>query len=184
MSSTLAEYAMMVCLHFAKDVPRLIQQQQQKEWGRFSIVELRGATLGVIGYGDIGRACAKLAKAFGMRVAALRRNPSRNDQDDPYCDIVYGTDALHQLLSESDYIVVSAPLTPESKGMLGREQFACCKKTAVFINVGRGPIFDEDALIEALRTKQIRGAGLDVFCQEPLPLDSPLWELDNVLVSP
>lgn len=184
MSSTLAEYTMMVCLHFAKDVPRLIKQQQQKEWGRFNIVELRNATLGVIGYGDIGRACAKLAKGFGMKVAALRRNPNRTGQDDPFCDVVYGADALHTLLSESDYIVIAAPLTPETHGMIGKEQLACCKKTAVIINVGRGPIIDEEALIEALRTKQIRGAGLDVFCQEPLPTDNPLWELDNVLISP
>jgi phosphoglycerate dehydrogenase-like enzyme len=149
---------------------------------------LRGATLGIVGYGDIGRATAKLAKAYGMRVIALRRRkPSTIDTwavDDPYCDVIYGNHQLNDLFAESDYILCSAPLTTETKGMIGKEQFDAAKANAVFINVGRGPIVDEVALIDALKDGKLKGAGLDVFSTEPLPKESELWELDNVLLSP
>ena len=182
-SSTLAEYTMMACSYFAKDLPRLLKQKNAKNWEKYSVKEIRGATLGVIGYGDIGRAAAKLAKAYGMKVIALRRNPDKSPED-PYCDFMYGSDSLNKLFSESDYVLCSAPLTPQTKGMIGKEQFDNAKDDAVFINVGRGPIVDEDALIDALKTGKLKGAGLDVFAMEPLPKSSELWELDNVLLSP
>ena len=181
-SSTLAEYTMLACSYFAKDFPRLMRQKKAKNWGKYSVLELRGATLGIVGYGDIGRAAAKLASAYGMRIIALRRNP----REDQLCDVVYGSDkeSLNRLFAESDYVLCSMPLTPETRGMIGKEQFENAKKDCVFINVGRGPIVDEDALIQALNDGSIRGAGLDVFSTEPLPVESDLWELENVIISP
>ena len=193
-SSTLAEYTMMACSYFAKDLPRLLQQKQDSKWNQYPILELRGATLGVVGFGDIGRSAAKLAKAYGMKVIALKRNPDQlvlglgddgsGNNRPPLADKVYGTDALNQLFAESDYILCAAPLTPETEGMIGKEQFDHAKKGAVFINVGRGPIVDEDALIDALKDGRLKGAGLDVTAIEPLPKDSELWKLENVLLSP
>jgi phosphoglycerate dehydrogenase-like enzyme len=184
-SSTLAEYALMACAYFAKDLPRLLQNKKSKHWKKYSVLELRGATMGIVGYGDIGRAVAKLAKVYGMRVIALRRNPDKAT-DDPYCDVVYGNDreSLNKLFSESDYVLCSAPLTDETKGMIGKDQFDSAKEDAVFINVGRGPIVDEVELIEALKDGRLKGAGLDVFTVEPLPEESELWTLENVLLSP
>lgn len=176
---------MMACAYFAKDLPRLLRQTKAKNWEKYSVKELRGSTMGIVGYGDIGQAAAKLAKVYGMNIIALRRNPQRT-QMDQFCDAVYGNDkeSLNRLFSESDYVLCSAPLTPETKGMIGKEQFDSAKKGAVFINVGRGAIVDEDALIDALKDGSLKGAGLDVFATEPLPVESELWNLQNVLMSP
>jgi len=184
-SSTLAEYTMMACSFFAKDLPRLMQQKKDKNWGKYDVEELRGKTLGVVGYGDIGRACAKLAHVYGMRIIALRRNPHIS-KNDPFVDVVYHSDkrSLNKLMSESDYIVCSAPSTVESRGLVNASAFQAVKKNAVFINLGRGPVVDESALIEALKSGKLRGAALDVFEDEPLPQTNELWELDNVLISP
>lgn len=181
-SSTLAEYCMMACSYFAKDLPRLMQQKKDVNWDQYPVLELRSATLGVIGYGDIGRASAKLAKAYGMKVLGLKRNAA--SFSDPYCDEVYGMDGLDQVMAQSDYILISAPLTEQTKGLISKEALSKCKKSAVIINVGRGPIIDEEALIEVLQNGTIKGAGLDVMTIEPLPKESPLWKLDNVLLSP
>lgn len=115
-----------------------------------------------------------------MKVIAVRRNP----EPDPLCEAVYGIDGLNRLFAESDYVFCAAPLTAETKGMIGKEQFGQAKSGCVFINVGRGPIVDEEALVDALKSGKLKGAGLDVFVTEPLPGNSPLWELDNVLLSP
>ena len=181
-SSTLAEYTMLACSYFAKDLPRLQRNKHGKHWDKYDVLELRGATLGIYGYGDIGKACARLASAYGMKTIALRRNP----QPDPLCTAVYGNDkaSLNRLFQESDYILCAAPLTSETRGAIGKEQFDNAKEGAVFINVGRGPIVDEEALVEALQDGRLKGAGLDVFASEPLSVDSPLWEMDNVLLSP
>jgi phosphoglycerate dehydrogenase-like enzyme len=183
-SSTLAEYTMMACSYFAKDLPRLLKQKQASNWQQYPILELRGATLGVIGFGDIGKAAARLARAYGMKVIALRRNPDKAKDGDALADKVYGNDSLNHLFAESDYILCAAPLTPETEKMIGKEQFDNAKNGAVFINVGRGPIVDEGALIEALTDGRLKGAGLDVTTIEPLPTDSALWKLENVLLSP
>lgn len=141
--------------------------------------------MGIIGYGDIGRACAKLATVYGMRICALRRHPFLS-RDDPYCDVVYGRDkgSLNRLMSECDYIVCSTPSTVETRGMVSAEAFQAVKENAVFINLGRGPVVDEPAMIEALKTGKLKGAALDVFTEEPLPASSELWDLPNVLLSP
>ena len=184
-SSTLAEYTMMACSYFAKDLPRLTRQKEQRLWQKYNVQELRGTTMGIVGYGDIGRACAKLAKIYGMRVIALRRNPHLCEGD-PLRDEVYGSDkaSLNHLMSQSDYVVCSAPSTVETRGMIDQAAFQSAKTGMVFINLGRGPVVDEPALIRALSTGVLKGAALDVFVQEPLPPSSPLWDLPNVLISP
>ena len=185
-SSTLAEYTMMAIGYFAKDLPRLLRQKNHKDWDKYPVEEIRGKTLGIIGYGDIGRAAATLAKAYGMNIIALRRNPS-NSKGDTIVDVVYGNDknSLNKLMSESDYILVAAPLTEETRGFVDATAFDSVKADAVFINVGRGPIVDEEALIAALKDGgKLKGAALDVVSIEPLPKENELWELDNVLLSP
>lgn len=184
-SSTLAEYTMMAVAYFAKDLPRLIQQQSESSWKKYPVEEIRGQTIGIIGYGDIGRAIAKLAKAYGMTVVATRRNPKLS-QYDPYCDTILGNESLHTLMEQSDFIVVATPLTEETRGMVNKEALSRVKtQKAVIINVGRGPVIDEEALIHALQTGLVKGAALDVVTQEPLPPTSPLWNMTkNVLLSP
>ena len=184
-SSTLAEYTMMACSYFAKDLSRLMRQKNDREWVKYDVEELRGKTMGIVGYGDIGRSCAKLANAYGMKITALRRNPDKYSKD-PLCDIVYGTGTanLNKLMSESDYVVCSTPLTAETRGMINADAFHALKENAVFINLGRGPVVDEEAMISALKDRKLKGAALDVFTVEPLPEDSELWDLDNVLISP
>ena len=141
--------------------------------------------MGIVGYGDIGRAVAKMASVYGMKIVALRRHPFLSRQD-LLCDIVYGRDkdSLNQLMSESDFIVCSAPSTVETRGMVSAEAFQHVKEGSVFINLGRGPVVDEAALIQSLESGRLKGAALDVFSQEPLPPDNKLWELENVLISP
>lgn len=195
-SSTLSEYGIMACSYFAKDLPRLLQQQRESNWEKYCILELRGATLGIVGLGDIGTATAKLAQAYGMKVVGLKRtrkkssglgSSSKNDNN-YYCNDIYYTDekpnALNELCAISDYLYVATPLTPMTKGMIGKAQLDAMKTSGVIINVGRGPVIDEQALIEALRTNSIKGAALDVTTVEPLPKDSPLWQMKNVLLSP
>lgn len=184
-SSTLAEYTMMAISYFAKDLPRLLKQKNAKNWEKYYVEEIRGKSLGIVGYGDIGQSAARLAKAYGMVTKALRRNPQKSN-DDPFVDIVYPSDrgSLNRIMGECDYILCAAPLTAETRGLFDSEAFDNAKKNSVFINVGRGPIVDEDALIDALKSGNLKGAALDVFATEPLPLDSELWTLDNVLVSP
>lgn len=155
---------------------------------RYIVPELRGATMGIVGYGDIGRATALLAKAYGMKVLALTR---RARDADPYADEMIVNDAtdegLNRVFRESDYVVCALPLTATTFRSIGAKQFAVAKPGCVFINVGRGPVVDEDALISALQPssdRRLTGAALDVFTTEPLPLSSPLWDLDNVLLSP
>ncbi|CAB9503572.1 Glyoxylate/hydroxypyruvate reductase [Seminavis robusta] len=186
-SSTLAEYTLMACSYFAKDLPRLLKQKADCNWTKYPVLEVRGATLGIIGYGDIGHAIARLASAYGMKVLALKRHVRDNDKNDPYCDAIYSssdTDSLHRIFAESDYVVCATPLTAETERMIGREQFDQAKEGSVFINVGRGLVVDEDALVDALKAGKLKGAGLDVFAMEPLPTSSELWRLDNVLLSP
>lgn len=183
-SSSLAEYVIGACLWSAKDIPRLMSQRENREWNQYPVLELRGATMGIIGYGDIGRACAKLAKAFGMKVISYRRRPNLSATDE-LVDVSYGPGELSQLMAESDYAVLCAPLTDETRHMIGGPELACAKQGQFLVNIGRGALIDESALISALKDKtRIRGAALDVFSIEPLPSDSEIWSLPNVLLSP
>lgn len=182
-SRTLAEFAIGVTLYFAKDFPRLLRQQAQGVWQEFDSEEIHGKTMGIIGFGDIGQAVAARAADFGMRVVATRRRPEREEKKHSGFRILPAT-AIREVMAESDYVVVALPLTRETKGVVGARELAAMKPTGVLINIGRGAAVDESALIEALREKRIRGAGLDVFETEPLPPGHPFFSMENVLLSP
>jgi phosphoglycerate dehydrogenase-like enzyme len=184
-SPSLAEFVLAAILYFAKDFRRMIRNQHAGVWEAFGVLPVSGSTVGIIGYGDIGRAVAKKTRAMGMRVLAIKRHsPSLFKLDDPLVDQIYGPDRRIEMLSRCDYVVVSAPLTSETRNMIGKPEFAAMKTTAVIINVGRGPIIDEAAMINALFERRIKGAALDVFDQEPLPDRHPFYKLENVLLSP
>ena len=182
-SRSLGEFVAAAVLFFAKDFHRMQRNQAAGRWEQFDVEEAHGKTLGIVGYGDIGRAAARLAKALGMRVIALRRRPE-NSQGDELVDEALGTDRLLELMARSDYVVVAAPLTPDTRGLVDATAIGAMKSSAVLINVGRGAVINEAALIDALRHKRIRGAALDVFEQEPLPAGHALFALDNLLLSP
>jgi phosphoglycerate dehydrogenase-like enzyme len=182
-SQSLGEFVMGAVLFFAKDFRRMVRNQEAGVWQAFDIDDLSRQTLGIIGYGDIGRAVARRAKAFDMKVVALRRRPQQS-QDDATVDEVLPVEKKLELMEGADYIVLTAPLIPETRGMIGVDELRAMKKTSVLINVGRGPVVDEGALIHALQEKRIRGAALDVFDHEPLPPGHPFYRLDNVLLSP
>jgi phosphoglycerate dehydrogenase-like enzyme len=181
-SQSLGEFALAAILYFAKDFPRMLRHQRAGRWEPFDVDEISAQTLGIVGYGDIGRAVARRAHAMGMRVLALRRHFP--EQPDPLIAQFYKPEALAALLSQCDYIVVAAPLTAETRHMIADPQFAAMKPGAVIVNVGRGPVIDQAALVAALKGGRVRGAALDVFAHEPLPPGDPLWQMENVLVSP
>jgi phosphoglycerate dehydrogenase-like enzyme len=182
-SQSLAEFVIGAAIFFAKDFRRLIRNQDAGQWEQFDVDEIRGQTMGIIGYGDIGRACAQRAHAMGMKVLAVRRRPDRSNGD-PYISGVYSTEEMLDILPQCDYVVAAAPLAPGTKHLVGEAAIARMKKTAVVMNVGRGPVIDEAALIPALESGRIRGAALDVFESEPLPAGHPFFKLQNVLLSP
>lgn len=182
-SRSLAEFAIGAALFFAKDFRRMVTQQEAGVWERFDVEELFGKVMGIVGYGDIGHAVAARARDFGMRVLAVRRRPQLSESD-PYAEEVLPVERLPELMARSDYVVVAAPLTPETRGLIGEAELRAMKPTAVLINIGRGPTVVEPALVGALEENRIRGAALDVFDQEPLPADHPFYRLKNVLLSP
>ncbi len=177
----LAEFAMTCALHFAKNLRALEENRLQRRWQRYHPKELRGQTMGIVGLGGTGRATARLAQAFGMRVLATKRNNGAGAGDGIE---LLGRDRLHDLLAESDYVVNALPLTEETRGMFGEAEFHAMKTTACFINVGRGGTVRESVLVRALREGWIGSAGLDVFETEPLPRESELYALPNVILSP
>lgn len=167
-ADALAEFAMAAMLWFAKDLRRLARNQDQRLWEPFDVEWLQGKTVAVIGYGGIGSAIGRRAEAMGMRVLPVRRHEGNIDE----------------VIPAADTIVLSVPLTPATHNLMNAGRIAKMRQGAVLINVSRGIIVDEPALIEALREHRIRGAALDVFATEPLPPGHPLWALDNVLISP
>ncbi|HEX6939990.1 MAG TPA: D-2-hydroxyacid dehydrogenase [Longimicrobiales bacterium] len=184
----MAETVLAMILHFARGLDHAVRAQAAGRWDKrgFDAVdapvrEVAGSTVGIVGYGGIGREVAKRARAFGARVIALKRRPARPERD---VEIVYGRDGLERILEESDYIVLSAPETPETQGLIDAAALARLRPHAVLVNVARGGLVDEDALVDALRGGRLRGAALDVFATEPLPETSPLWRLPNVLITP
>jgi phosphoglycerate dehydrogenase-like enzyme len=181
-SQSLGEFALAAILFFAKDFRRMIRNQMAGVWEQFDVEEIDTQTVGIVGYGDIGRAVAKRVRPMGMTVLAVKRHPP--ETPDPLIDEYYKPEDLLAMLARCDYVVASLPLTPETHHMLSDKEFAAMKPTAVVVNVGRGPVIDEAALVRALTAKQIKGAGLDVFEHEPLPPGSPMYLLENVLLSP
>jgi phosphoglycerate dehydrogenase-like enzyme len=182
-SQSLGEFVIGAALYFAKDFRRMIRNQAAGVWDQFDVEEVRGQTMGIVGYGDIGRACAERAHAMGMKVLALRRRPELSGGD-TYVSAVYGLDRLLEMVRECDYVVAAAPLTPATRALIGEAAIDAMKKTAVVMNVGRGPVVEEQALIRALESGRIRGAALDVFENEPLPAGHPFYKLENLLLSP
>ena len=181
-SQSLGEFALAMVLYFAKDFSRMIRNHRARRWEQFDVDEIAGQTAGIVGYGDIGRAVATRLHAMGMKVLALKRHPPA--APDPLIDRFYLPSELLDMLTECDYVVASAPLTAETRHLLSDAQFAAMKPSAIVINVGRGPVVDQAALVRALREKTIRGAGLDVFEKEPIPENDPIWSLENVFISP
>jgi len=179
----LAEWSIGAMLYFAYRMRRMIRQQQAGVWEAFTTEEIQGKTLGIIGYGGIGSMAAELARPFGMRIVALRRRPELFEKD-PLVDQSFAPSQLNELMAASDYVLLATPLTDETRGMIGAAQIAAMKSTSVLINVGRGAVVDEAALIKALDDGKIRGAALDVFAVEPLPAGHPFYSMENVLLSP
>ena len=179
----LAEYALGAMLMFARHLHIAHRQQiVHRTWNRPPALgtQLAGRTVAVLGLGAIGADIARRCAQFGMRVVGLKREPTPV----PHVDTVHGPDGLDACLAEADYVVVTLPLTPHTLGLIGPAQLGRMKPDAVLVNIGRGAVVDEVALAEALAQGRLRGAALDVFAQEPLPPDSPLWTLDNVLITP
>jgi phosphoglycerate dehydrogenase-like enzyme len=183
-SPSLGEFALAAILYFAKDFRRMIRNQMAGVWEQFDVTMVSGQTLGIIGYGSIGRAIATRARALEMKVLALRRHTPQQVQENPLIEQVYDREGLAEMLSRCDYVAVSLPLTAQTRGLIADAEFAVMKKDAVLINVGRGPTIDERAMIKALSENKIRGVALDVFDQEPLPHGHPFYAMENVLLSP
>jgi phosphoglycerate dehydrogenase-like enzyme len=177
----LADWVTAAMLHFSFDLGRVIRQQQAGVWEPFIAGMLEGKTLGIVGYGSIGSAAAARAKGFGMKIAALRR---KQGPPDALVDAFYTFPQLRDMLAASDYVLLATPITTETRGMIGAAEIAAMKPSSVLINVGRGAVVDEAALIQALQAGKIRGAALDVFTVEPLPAGHPFYGMANVLVSP
>ncbi|MSS70098.1 MAG: D-2-hydroxyacid dehydrogenase [Candidatus Latescibacteria bacterium] len=179
----LAEHAFALVLALTRGIAACARM---KTWGRNtktgrSVLELRGRTMGLVGFGGVGLALAPRARAFDMDVVAVRRTPPDSA---PEGVTLWGMDRFPDLLARSDVVVASVPLTEETRGMFNRQAFERMKPTALLVNVGRGEVVDTVALVDALRDNKIAGAGMDVFEQEPLPDDSPLWGMENVIITP
>ncbi len=179
----LAEHAFALLLSLTRNIAVCARQ---KTWGRNTsvgrgVTELRGKTMGIVGFGGVGVALTRRARAFEMDVLAVRRTPSA---ETPEGATVWGVNRFDDLLARADAVVITVPLTPDTKGMFNRRAFDRMKPGAVLINVGRGEVVETSALVDALKGGRLAGAGLDVFDQEPLPDDSPLWGMDNAVITP
>jgi phosphoglycerate dehydrogenase-like enzyme len=199
-ASKLAEYAVMMMLALGHRLPELMANQRKTEWPRdrwerFTPQELSESTVGIIGYGSIGRQIARLLHTFGATVLATKRDPMHpedtgyipDDQGDPSGDLVrrlYPPQAIRSMFKECDFVVITVPLTSETRKLIGAEQLAALKPSAFLIDISRGGIIDQAALVSALKDNRIAGAALDVFPEEPLPSDHPLWKLPNVIITP
>ena len=184
-AAPMADHVFSIVLAFAHRSRELWEDQQAHRWepGKYDsrIVELGGSTMGILALGDIGRAVARRAYGFGMEVYAVDKRPVERP---PEVQEVWGLERLDELLGLSDWFVVTAPLTEQTRGMIDRRRIGLLKPGSHLIVISRGGIVDEDALVDALRSGRIAGAGLDVMAEEPLPPDNPLWGLDNVILAP
>ncbi|MFC1931971.1 D-2-hydroxyacid dehydrogenase [Chloroflexota bacterium] len=179
----ISEYVLETILMFVKDTQRCFRQKLERRWEWFPVDTLDSKTIGIVGYGRIGRAVAKLSKAFNMQTMAIDRSDYISDPDH-WVDNPLPSQRLKELMETSDFVVVCLPLTPETRGLLGKKELEFMRKDARLIVVSRGSIVDEQALFRALNERRIAGAALDVFAEEPLPPSSPLWSLENLIFSP
>jgi len=178
-ASPIAQTAILYMLALSRNVRAWFEHQDNKEWQRHEFTELDGSRLAVIGMGPIGEEIARLGVALNMQVEAIRRSPTGNEP----CP-TFSFDHLSDVLGRADWVALALPLTPDTQNLFDQQQFARMKPGAHFINVGRGELVDETALIQALNSQHLAGAALDVFATEPLPEDSPLWSMRNVLITP
>ncbi len=183
-SQPIAEYVLMMILAVSRRLPSLLELQAERTWQPLESRELGDVTVGIVGYGSIGSQVAELASAFGCRVIATRRRADEGATGAASGARVLAPDALPELLAESDFVVLAAPLTPDTTGLFGEAAIAALKPGAWVINVARGELVDERALARALRDGRLGGAVLDTFVDEPLPASSPLYELPNVILTP
>jgi len=179
----MAEHTLALLLALTRALPEFLRQQARREWKRHSLPEMRGRTLMVVGYGTIGRAIARVCQAVGLKVVGVRRRGDASGTDVEGVRVV-SVDELDTALPSADYVVLTLPLTDQTRGMFGAERLARMKTGAFIVNVGRGSVLDETALVRAVVEGPLAGAALDVFEEEPLPADSPLWDLPNVIVTP
>lgn len=178
---TIAEHVLAMILAFNRNLQEYTLFKKEKKWHIIRETrEFYGSTVGVIGFGDIGQEVAKRVKALGARVLAVKRNPSLKPE---YVDELYTTDDLDDVLKRSDYIVLTLPATDKTRGIISEERLRMMKPDAFLVNIGRGELVDQDALIKALKNNWIRGAGLDVMTPEPLPEDNPLWDIPSVIIT-
>jgi len=175
-----AESVTMAVLMLNSRIPEVLANQRASKWQPVHSTTLAGKTATLIGMGSLGRASAKALRNFGLRIHGVRRNPA----PDPDVDEIFGADGLHQAMKGAEFLIVAAPLTPETRGMIGGPELDCLKAGAGVVNVGRGPIIVTDDLQERLKDGRIGSAFLDVFDEEPLPESSPLWAMPNVIVTP
>lgn len=177
----ISETIFALMLGLTRKIHSYVANQQDKTWHHAGLqLEIHEKTLGIVGVGAIGRETAKIAKAFGMTVLGVRNS----DKSEEYVDNMFTSDQLNDVLPQCDYVVVTLPLTNNTRHMFGAEQFERMKESAFLINIGRGEVIDEKTLVHALLEGQIAGAGLDVFETEPLGGDSPFWDMDNVIITP
>lgn len=177
----IAEHVFAMILSYNRNLQEYALQKKEKSWNMIlNTKDFYGSTVGIIGMGDIGNEIAIRAKAWGARVLAVKRKPF--DKPD-YIDEIFLTEEMDEVLKQSDYIVLTLPATNKTKGIISREKIALLKPGAFLVNIGRGELVDQEALIEALRENKIGGAGLDVMTPEPLPTDNPLWDLPNVIIT-
>ncbi len=179
----ISEFVLSLMLMFVKQAPLCFELKARKEWKWVNLTVLRSKSVGIVGLGSIGREVARLAKAFGMEVLATRRTVKKQARA-RYVDHLLPPQQLHQLLERSDFVVLTLPLTQDTNKLIGEKELFKMKSSAYLINISRGGIVDEPALVKALEEKRIAGAGLDVFATEPLPSESKLWDLKNVIYSP
>lgn len=180
----LAEFCLLAMLTFTKGMLRMVADQRARRWERFAGTELGGRTLGILGVGKIGAEVARLARGLDMRVIGAKRTVAGVDPASLYLDALYGPDQLDELLAQSEFLVIVTPHTDSTEQLIGARELALLPRGAVLINIGRGAVLDEAALVAALHAGQLGGAALDVFTQEPLPADSPFWDAPNLLISP
>jgi phosphoglycerate dehydrogenase-like enzyme len=180
----LAEFALLAILSHARRLLPTLRAQAARRWERFAGLELEGRTVLIVGLGSIGSEVARLVRPLGVRVVGVRRRPDTPRAAGQAVDAVLGPDRLRDLLPTADYLVLTLPHTDETEAFIGDGELAALPDGAVLINIGRGALVDEEALVDALRSGRLGGAFLDVFAEEPLPPESPLWDLPDVVVSP